>query len=115
MAVKEKNQQVTAKKIEQKILYFEAAGMDFYEEETYKVSDVGNFRIRTAFANDQGEQYYIELTNAAITVCTLDTSNEVTETIIYPSLFMKPVGIQKNILPIGSITRLVAALTQLKC
>jgi hypothetical protein len=43
-----------------KTLYFEGAGMDFYEEAA-KQSDVGNFRIRTAFTNDEGIQYYIEL------------------------------------------------------
>lgn len=43
-----------------KILYFEGAGMDFYSEEQTKYSDVGNFRIRTAFKNLEGTEYYIE-------------------------------------------------------
>lgn len=43
-----------------KVLYFEGAGMDFYGE-AEKQSDVGNFRIRTSFLNDDGVQYYIEL------------------------------------------------------
>lgn len=45
-----------------KVLYFEGAGMDFYEEAS-NVSDVGNFRIRTSFKNLDGEQYFIELGN----------------------------------------------------
>lgn len=43
------------------ILYFEGAGMDFYGEEQTKFSDVGNFRIRTAFKNNYGIPFYIEL------------------------------------------------------
>lgn len=42
------------------ILYFEGAGMDY---ETNENSDVGNHRIRTAFINNEGTQYYIELSN----------------------------------------------------
>ncbi|OMF76720.1 hypothetical protein [Paenibacillus glucanolyticus] len=45
---------------ERKVLYFEGAGIDFYDE-AWKESDVGNVRIRTAFTNDQGDQYYLEL------------------------------------------------------
>lgn len=45
----------------EKVLYFEGAGMDF---ETNQHSDVGNHRIRTAFTNDEGDLYYIELGNA---------------------------------------------------
>lgn len=47
-----------------KVLYFEGAGMDFYEEESKKFSDVGNFRIRTSFFNNEGVQYYLELGNS---------------------------------------------------
>lgn len=45
-----------------KILYFEGAGMDY---ETNEHSNVGNYRIRTAFTNNDGIQYYIELGRAA--------------------------------------------------
>ncbi|MCM3227547.1 hypothetical protein [Terribacillus saccharophilus] len=48
-----------------KILYFEGAGWDFYSEEQTAFSDVGNFRIRTAFKNLDGTKIYIELTNGA--------------------------------------------------
>ncbi|EOY7170483.1 hypothetical protein NQ830_12540 [Clostridioides difficile] len=40
-----------------KILLFEGAGMDIYEEG----SDVGNHRIRTAFINGNGDKIYLEL------------------------------------------------------
>lgn len=40
-----------------KILLFEGAGMNIYEEG----SDVGNHRIRTAFINDNGDKIYLEL------------------------------------------------------
>lgn len=60
MKTMEMNQQSITEKPKQKILYFEGAGMDFYKE-AYKESDVGNFRIRTAFTNDQGDQYYLEM------------------------------------------------------
>lgn len=46
-----------------KILYFEGAGMDFYGKEQTDYSDVGNFRIRTAFKNNDDIAYYIELGN----------------------------------------------------
>ena len=42
------------------VLYFEGAGMNFYGE-AMKHSDVGNFRIRTSFFNNEGVQYYIEM------------------------------------------------------
>jgi len=41
-----------------KTLYFEGAGMDY---ETIQESNVGNYRIRTAFTNNKGIQYYLEL------------------------------------------------------
>lgn len=41
-----------------KTLYFEGAGLDFYES---CPSDVGNYRIRTAFKNLNGDSIYIEL------------------------------------------------------
>lgn len=47
----------------EKILYFEGAGMSFYSREQIDNSDVGNFRIRTAFQNLDGERFYIELGN----------------------------------------------------
>ncbi len=54
-----------AKKLEgKKVLYFEGAGMDFYSNEQTDFSDVGNFRIRTSFLNNDGVQYYIELGSA---------------------------------------------------
>lgn len=40
-----------------KILLFEGAGMDIYEEG----SDVGNYRIRTAFIDGNGNKIYLEL------------------------------------------------------
>ncbi|HFL2524753.1 TPA: hypothetical protein ACG3IY_001219 [Clostridioides difficile] len=40
-----------------KILLFEGAAMNIYEEG----SDVGNYRIRTAFINDNGDKIYLEL------------------------------------------------------
>lgn len=43
------------------ILYFEGAGMDFYSEEQTNQSNVGNFRIRTSFFNNEGVQYYVEV------------------------------------------------------
>lgn len=45
------------------VLYFEGAGMDFYSNEQTDHSNVGNFRIRTAFKNNEGVEYYIELGN----------------------------------------------------
>nr|WP_156736427.1 hypothetical protein [Mycobacterium sp. E3298] len=41
-----------------KTLYFEGAGMDYEANEN---SNVGNYRIRTAFTNKLGEEFYIEL------------------------------------------------------
>lgn len=46
-----------------KVLYFEGVGVDFYSEEQTNYSDVGNFRIRTAFKNLDGKQIYIEMGN----------------------------------------------------
>lgn len=43
-----------------KTLYFEGAGMDFYDEAA-KHSNVGNFRIRTVFSNLDGKQIYLEM------------------------------------------------------
>jgi len=43
-----------------KTLYFEGAGMEFYGEEQ-KISDVGNFRIRTSFKNLTDDIIYLEL------------------------------------------------------
>lgn len=40
-----------------KVLLFEGAGTNIYEEG----SDVGNYRIRTAFINNDGDQIYLEL------------------------------------------------------
>lgn len=40
-----------------KVLYFEGAGMSIYEEG----SNVGNYRIRTAFLDDEGNSIYLEL------------------------------------------------------
>lgn len=40
-----------------KVLYFEGAGMEVYE----KGSNVGNYRIRTSFLNNEGEHIYLEL------------------------------------------------------
>lgn len=40
-----------------KILLFEGAGMNIYEEG----SDVENYRIRTAFINGNGDKIYLEL------------------------------------------------------
>lgn len=48
---------------QQNILYFEGAGMNFYDKEQTDFSDVGNFRIRTSFKNLDGIQFYIELGN----------------------------------------------------
>ncbi|QJI52309.1 hypothetical protein [Psychrobacillus phage Perkons] len=45
------------------VLYFEGAGMEFYEDITKKLSDVGNFRIRSSFLNNEGVQFYIEMGN----------------------------------------------------
>ena len=42
-----------------KVLYFEGAGM--YFDKYVKGSDVGNYRIRTAFRNNEGKNIYIEL------------------------------------------------------
>jgi len=47
----------------EKVLYFEGAGMDFYSEEQTSFSNVGNFRIRTAFKNLDGVEYYLEMGN----------------------------------------------------
>ena len=46
-----------------KVLYFEGAGSDFVQNEV-NGSDVLNYRIRTSFLNNDGEQIYIELGNA---------------------------------------------------
>lgn len=43
-----------------KTLYFEGAGMNMNNEDG-KCSDVGNYRIRTAFTNDKGDKIYLEL------------------------------------------------------
>jgi hypothetical protein len=43
------------------VLYFEGAGMNFYSEEQTSQSNVGNFRIRTSFLNNEGKQYYVEI------------------------------------------------------
>ena len=40
-----------------RVLYFEGAGMNTYESG----EDVGNYRIRTAFKNNDGEKIYLEL------------------------------------------------------
>ena len=48
---------------EKKVLYFEGAGWDFHSEEQAKQSDVGNFRIRTSFFDDDGVQHYVEVGN----------------------------------------------------
>lgn len=45
-----------------KTLYFCGMGMDFYEEAS-KQSDVGNFRIRTAFTNLDGKRIFLEMGN----------------------------------------------------
>lgn len=42
---------------EMKVLYFEGAGMNTYEAG----EDVGNYRIRTAFINNEGQEIYLEL------------------------------------------------------
>lgn len=47
------------------ILYFEGAGWPMNDEDN-KMSDVGNYRIRTAFKNNDGVPYYIELMNGFI-------------------------------------------------
>lgn len=47
------------------ILYFEGAGMDFYSNIQTDFSDVGNFRIRTAFKNLDGEEIYLEMSSGA--------------------------------------------------
>ncbi|MEK4025476.1 hypothetical protein [Sporosarcina sp. FSL W7-1283] len=46
-----------------KTLYFERAGMDFYSNEQTDQSDVGNFRIRTSFFDNDGVQHYVEVSN----------------------------------------------------
>lgn len=43
------------------VLYFEGAGWDY---EVNEESDVCNYRIRTVFTNNEGEQIYIELGRA---------------------------------------------------
>lgn len=48
---------------EAKTLYFEGAGMDF---EPHEFSDIGNYRIRTAFTNLDGEKFYLEMGRGAI-------------------------------------------------
>ncbi|MNH75569.1 hypothetical protein D3C73_278130 [compost metagenome] len=45
-----------------KVLYFEGAGMDY---EVNEHSNAGNYRIRTAFTNNDGIQYYLELSRGA--------------------------------------------------
>lgn len=45
-----------------KVLYFEGAGCDF-EQSELNGSDVLNYRIRTSFINNDGEQYYLEMGN----------------------------------------------------
>lgn len=49
-----------------KVLYFEGAGMDFYSKEQTKHSDIGNFRIRTSFLNNFGQQIYLEIMNGYV-------------------------------------------------
>lgn len=44
-------------------LYFERAGMDFYNEEQKENSDIGNHRIRTAFKNNEGKTFFVDLGN----------------------------------------------------
>src|SRR5690625_3404778 len=49
-----------------KTLYFEGAGWIFHEEENFQHSDVGNFRIRTSFLNNEGKQIYFEASNGFV-------------------------------------------------
>jgi hypothetical protein len=44
-----------------KVLLFEGAGMNFYDDKDKMFSDVGNHRIRTAFINNDNQHIYIEL------------------------------------------------------
>ena len=46
-----------------KTLYFEGAGMDY----TNLHSDIGNYRIRTAFTNNEGKQIYLEISGHEFT------------------------------------------------
>lgn len=48
-------------------LYFERAGIDFYEEGDKKASDVGNFRIRTAFTVEGAKApIYLEMFSSRV-------------------------------------------------
>src|SRR5699024_408509 len=47
----------------EKTLLFQGMGMNFYNEENSKHSDVGNFRIRTAFKDANGEKVFFECGN----------------------------------------------------
>lgn len=44
-------------------LLFQGMGMNFYSEENSKHSDVGNFRIRTAFKDSTGKKVFFECGN----------------------------------------------------
>ncbi|NCB44778.1 MAG: hypothetical protein EOM59_19480 [Clostridia bacterium] len=44
-----------------KTLYFEKAGCDFWNDEPIKtISDIGNYRVRTAFMANDGRKIYAE-------------------------------------------------------
>ena len=45
-------------------LLFQGMGMDYYLPENWEHSDVGNFRIRTAFTAANGEKVFFECGNA---------------------------------------------------
>lgn len=47
-----------------KTLYFEGAGMDYTPNEK---SDMGNYRIRTAFLNNEGKSIYLEVSGHEFT------------------------------------------------
>ena len=44
-------------------LLFQGMGMNFYTDENVKHSDVGNFRIRTAFKDSNGKKVFFECGN----------------------------------------------------
>lgn len=50
----------------EKVLYFEGAGGNFYSEEQTKYSDIGYFRIRTSFLNNDGKQIFLDMGNGYI-------------------------------------------------
>lgn len=60
----------------EKVLYFEGAGMDFYGKEQTDQSDVGNFRIRTSFFDNDGIQHYVEVGNGYRPAKNNKSSNE---------------------------------------